>query len=99
MRTLDSKTYNETLALEHQLEEKIDADVWEMMRDEEEIKLDFKVDTTHYKNLINADGYLLFNIEYYDDEDGLVYEEERDFNEESLNIKLMIYHQIVKHNG
>jgi len=42
---------------------------------------------------------LLFNIEYYDDEDGLVYEEERDFNEESLNIKLMIYHQIVKHNG
>jgi len=99
MNKLTKESYEETLALEHQLEEKIDADVWEMMRDEEEIKLDFKVDTTHYKNLINADGYLLFNIEYYDDEDGLVYEEERDFNEESLNIKLMIYHQIVKHNG
>lgn len=99
MKTLDSKTYNETLALEHQLEKKIDADMWELMRDEEEVKLDFKVDTTHYKNLINADGWLLFNIEYYDDEDGLIYEEELDFNEQPLNIKLMIYHQIVKHNG
>ena len=97
MNKLTKESYEKTLALEHQLEEKIDADVWEMMRDEEEIKLDFKVDTTYYKNLINADGYLLFNIKYYDDEDGLIYEEERDFNEESLNIKLMIYHQIVKH--
>lgn len=97
MNKLSKKNYEKTLSLERQLEEKIDADMWEMMRDEEEIELDFKVDTTHYKNLINADGNLLFNIKYYDDEDGLIYEEERDFNDEPLNIKLMIYNQIVKH--
>lgn len=95
MNKLTKESYEKTLALEHQLEEKIDADMWEMMRDEEEVKLDFKVVTTHYKNLINADGYLLLTSEYYDDEDGLVYDEEDDFNELPLNIKLMIYHQIV----
>jgi hypothetical protein len=94
IKKIKKEEFDKTVELENELSKKIDELVWDIMKDEEEIALDFIVDTTHYKRMVNAGGWLYFYVDYTD-EDGVVYEdEEHDFNEEPLPTKIMIFHQI-----
>ena len=95
MKPINKKEYDKVVELSNKLESHIDNALLKMIEDGEEVKLDFQVDTTHYKSLTRCEDNITISMQYIDDE-GLVYDEEYELLEQELKEKLMIYWQIVK---